>query len=151
MINLRTSPIEDPAAPAPAGPKKKNNIQAKTVLQVFREGRTTEEGPLVPLSYIGEFKATAVTDETVTLEATMPDLTANVRAAATSTWARTQTCPVDGHEWFASEKPEAMVPRRSRLLSIWNVLSQTLAWFSRTFETVKTPTTRTRLIMSGTK
>lgn len=106
VINLRTSPIEDPAAPAPAGPKKKNNIQAKTVLQVFREGRATEEGPLVPLSYIGEFKATAVTDETVTLEATMPDLTANVRAAATSTWALYETCPVDGHEWFAGEKPE---------------------------------------------
>lgn len=104
-IVVRTSPLEDPAAPAPAGaPKKKNNIQAKTILHVFRETRKSEESPLLPYSYLGEFRVTAATDETVTLEPTMPDLTANVRAPGT--WSLYEICPVDGHEWFAEEKPE---------------------------------------------
>jgi hypothetical protein len=100
-ITLRTTPPEDPNNPAPAGAKKKNNIAVKTVLHAFREAQESPESPMVPASYIGEFSAIAVTDDTVTLKETMllaPEQVAAGRAQAT--WSLYEVCPVDGHEWF---------------------------------------------------
>ncbi|HZN35844.1 MAG TPA: hypothetical protein VFB80_18570 [Pirellulaceae bacterium] len=101
-----TTPPPDPNLPPP--PPKKNNIQVKTVLHAFREALTTA-GLSVPVAYIGEFEATAVTDNSVTMSATMP-LSADQAAAAGAppvTWALYETCPVDGHEWFTGMNNQA--------------------------------------------
>ena len=96
---VSTVPPPDPNLPPPA--VKKNNIAPKTILHVFREEQTPD-GWSIPKSYIGEFEATAATDTTVTLRFTMP-LAADQQAAAQQpgTWVLYETCPVDGHEWFA--------------------------------------------------
>lgn len=109
-IVVATSPPVDPAAPA-AGAPKKNNIQAKTILHVFREGQSSPESPVVPAAYIGEFKATAVTDNSVTLEPTMvltPEQIAAGRMAGS--WALYEVCPVDGHDWFTGTPEERLAP-----------------------------------------
>jgi hypothetical protein len=110
VVTVATSPPPDPTNPAPTPPKK-NNIQAKTILHVFREGQVTPESPVVPAAYIGEFKATAVTDTSVTLEPTMP-LTPDQIAAgrAQGTWVLYEVCPVDGHEWFTGTPEERLAP-----------------------------------------
>jgi len=110
IVNVVTSPPADPNNPAAAAPKK-NNIQAKTILHVFREGQASPESPVVPAAYIGEFKANAVTDTSVTLEPTMP-LTQDQIAAgrAPGTWALYEVCPVDGHEWFTGTPEERLAP-----------------------------------------
>jgi hypothetical protein len=111
IIVVRTTPPEDPNNPAPAGTKKKNNIAAKTVLHVFREAQETPESPLVPASYIGEFKTTAVTDDTVTLEPTMPLAPEQVAAGrASATWSLYEVCPVDGHEWLDGNDDQRRKP-----------------------------------------
>jgi hypothetical protein len=96
---VATVPPPDPNLPPP--PVKKNNIAPKTILHVFREVQTPD-GWSVPANYIGEFEATAGTDTSVTLRWTMP-LAADQQAAAQQpgTWVLYETCPVDGHEWFA--------------------------------------------------
>src|SRR5262249_50075651 len=103
-ITVNTSPPPDPNNPAPVAPKK-NNIQPKTILHVFREGQTSQDsGPIVPVAYIGEFRVAAQpapTDTTITLEATMPLSPEQVQSAqAPGTWVLYETAPVDGHEWF---------------------------------------------------
>ncbi|HEY2413695.1 MAG TPA: hypothetical protein VGI40_15705 [Pirellulaceae bacterium] len=111
VIVVRTSPPENPENPAAAGAKKKNNIAAKTVLHVFREAQESPESPLVPASYIGEFKASAVTDDTVTLEATTPLAPEQIAAGrAQATWSLYEVCPVDGHEWFEGSDDERRKP-----------------------------------------
>ena len=60
-----------------AAPPKKNNIQVKTILQAFREAefrdpQNPDKATVVPASYVGEFQATAVTENSVTLKETMP-------------------------------------------------------------------------------
>jgi hypothetical protein len=107
LVTLRTTPPEDPASPTPAGTKKKNNIAAKTVLYAFKEAQENPESPVVPASYLGEFKATAVTDDTVTLERTMPQLTANLTPG---TWSLYEVCPVDGHEWISGTDEQRRKP-----------------------------------------
>lgn len=95
-----TTPPPDPNLPPP--PPKKNNIAVKTVLHAFREA-TTADGLTVPAAYIGEFEVTAATDTSVTLSASMPLSPDQVAAGGQPpvTWALYETCPVDGHEWFA--------------------------------------------------
>jgi hypothetical protein len=113
VILVRTSPPENPENPAPPGAKKKNNIAAKTVLHIFREDRdqTVPDSPSVPASYIGEFKATAVTDETVTLEPTMPLAPEQTAAGlAAGTWSLYEVCPVDGHNWFEGDEKQRVKP-----------------------------------------
>jgi hypothetical protein len=106
-VMVATSPPEDPNNPAPAAAKKKNNIAAKTVLHVFREAQETPESPMVPASYVGEFKATAVTDDTVTLEPTMPQMSFG---NAPGPWSLYEVCPVDGHNWFDGTDDERRKP-----------------------------------------
>jgi hypothetical protein len=111
---VQTSPPPDPNNPA-AAPARKNNIAVKTILHAFREAefrdpKDPEKVSIVPVSYIGEFRATAVTDNSVTLEATMqlgPDQQA--AGSAPGTWALYETAPVDGHEWFMAENDEDRV------------------------------------------
>ncbi len=105
-ITVRTSPPDDPANPAPAGAKKKNNIQAKTVLHVFREAQENPDSPMVPAGYLGEFKVTAATDETVTLEPTMPNFAVN----GPGPWSLYEVCPVDGHEWISGTDEQRRKP-----------------------------------------
>jgi hypothetical protein len=111
IVSLQTSPSPDPSNPAAA---KKNNLQPKTILHVFREGQTNEGGPIVPLAYIGEFKVAAQpapTDATVTLEATMPLSPEQLQSAnVPGTWVLYETAPVDGHEWFTGPPEERTKP-----------------------------------------
>jgi len=107
VIMVQTSPPPDPNNPNP-GPPKKNNIQQKTILHVFREVPTGEGNPVVPAAYIGEFRVTQATDNAVQLEPTMP-LSPEQQAvgtAAGSTWALYEVCPVDGHEWITGDEKQ---------------------------------------------
>ncbi len=110
-ITVNTSPPPDPANPAAAAPKK-NNIQAKTILHVFREGQKNAESPMVPAAYLGEFRVTEAADAAVKLQPTMPLSPEEVQSMqANGTWALYETCPVDGHEWFtgnAQERAQAL-------------------------------------------
>lgn len=109
-VTVVTSPPADPNNPTPAAPKK-NNIQAKTILHVFREGQATPDGPIVPAAYIGEFKADAVTDTAVTLAPTMPLTQDQIAAGRTAgSWALYEVCPVDGHDWFTGTREERLAP-----------------------------------------
>jgi hypothetical protein len=97
-----------PAAPAPAAggaapaAAAKNNLAVKDILFAFKNG--LEPGGLnVPMIYLGEFQATAVTDGSVTLSPTLPPSAEQAAAARdpAGTWTLYETCPIDGHNWFA--------------------------------------------------
>lgn len=109
VATLLTSPPPDPALPAP--PVKKNNIAVKTVLFAFREAALPPpEGHVVPAAYIGEFEVTASTDTSVTMSPRMPLTREQVQAggAPPVTWVLYETCPVDGHNWFAGLDAQAL-------------------------------------------
>lgn len=107
-IQILTSPPADPNNPAAPAPKK-HNIQAKTILHAFREV-PLPDGTIMPLSYIGEFRANPINDQTIALEPTMQLAPDQVAAGlAQGTWALYETAPVDGHEWFAGEKDEERI------------------------------------------
>jgi len=111
VIMVQTSPPPDPNNPTPTPPKK-NNIQQKTILHLFREASKGEGNPVVPAAYIGEFRVTQATDVAVQLEPTMP-LSAEQQASATapgSTWAMYEVCPVDGHEWITGDEKQRTEP-----------------------------------------
>lgn len=106
-VTVQTSPPPDPNNPAPPPPTK-NNIQPQTVLHVFREGQIAEN-LIVPVAYVGEFRATSVADDRVTLEATMPLAPDQVAAGqAPGTWALYETCPVDNPAAFQGLSPEEL-------------------------------------------
>jgi hypothetical protein len=109
-VTIVTTPPVDPNNPDPAPPKK-NNIQPRTILHAFRESPDEEPNRRVPIAYIGEFKATAATDASVTVEPTMP-LSADQVAAGRvpGTWALYEVCPVDGHQWFTGTPEERLTP-----------------------------------------
>jgi hypothetical protein len=121
VITVATTPPPDPNLPPVAGAPKKNNIQPRTILHAFREGQipSADGTPIVvPVAYIGEFEATAATDNSVTLVPTMP--LAPDQFAATGpgqnflpSWTLYETCPVDGHEWFdgTDEQRQAALPK----------------------------------------
>jgi hypothetical protein len=103
-ITVLTSPPPDPTNPTPAPPKK-NNIQPKTILHAFREAQKSPESPVVPASYIGEFRVVNATDNAVTLAATMDLLPEQVAAGRLpGTWALYESMPVDGHHWFEGDE-----------------------------------------------
>jgi hypothetical protein len=106
-VTVQTSPPPDPNNPA-APPPAKNNIQPKTVLHVFREGQVAEN-LVVPVAYVGEFRAASVADDRVVLEATMPLAPDQVAAGqAPGTWALYETCPVDNPAAFQGLPPEEL-------------------------------------------
>lgn len=106
-VSVQTSPPADPNDPT-APPPAKNNIQPKTVLHVFREGQIAEN-LIVPVAYIGEFRATTVADDRVTLEATMPLAPDQVAAGqAPGTWTMYEICPLDDPAAFQGVTPEEM-------------------------------------------
>jgi hypothetical protein len=109
-IQVLTSPPPDPSNPAPAPPTK-NNIQPKTILHAFREAQKSPESPMVPAAYIGEFRVTNATDNTVTLIPTMDLLPEQVAAGRTAgTWVLYESMPVDGHKWFEGSEAERTGP-----------------------------------------
>jgi hypothetical protein len=107
LATVSTSPRPDPNLPPP--PVKKNRITAKTILHAFREA-PTQEGRILPAFYIGEFEVTAATDDSVTMTATMPLAPDQIAAAGSLgvTWSLYESCPVDGHEWFAGLDQNAL-------------------------------------------
>jgi hypothetical protein len=106
-VTVQTSPPADPNNPNPPPPAK-NNIQPKTVLHVFREGQIAEN-LVVPVAYIGEFRASTVADDRVTLEATMPLAPDQVAAGqAPGTWVMYEVCPVDNPAAFEGVPPEEL-------------------------------------------
>lgn len=110
-VTIATSPPVDPNLPVAGGPKR-NGIQVKTILYAFRESPPTPEGLIVPVAFIGEFQAVAVTDASVTLNTTMPLAPEQIAAArqpgptGPPTWTLYENAPIDGHEWFAGVTPE---------------------------------------------
>jgi len=100
VAGLLTSPAPDPNLPPP--PVKKNNIAVKTILFVFREA-ALPDGVRVPAAYIGEFEVTAATDTAVTMSPRVPLTREQIAAGGGPpvTWVLYETCPVDGHNWFA--------------------------------------------------
>jgi hypothetical protein len=108
-----------PAAPAapvrPAGPPP-NRIEVDTVLYVFVDDLAPPEfiadtappaiklppGTKIPRYYLGEFRATAATDTTVTLSPVFPLSPVDVAVMRENrTWSLYETLPVDGHEVFS--------------------------------------------------
>jgi hypothetical protein len=111
LVTIQTSPPPDPNNPSP-GPPKKNNIQPKTILHVFREAPTAEGSPAVPAAYVGEFRVMQATDNAVQLEPTMKlsvEQQALARAAG-PTWALYEVCPVDGHEFITGDEKQRTDP-----------------------------------------
>lgn len=109
-VTLLTSPPPDPNNPTPP-PAKKNNIAVKTILFAFREAQEGPDKPIVPAAFIGEFKATAVTDNSVTVEPTMPLTPEQIAAgSAAGTWMLYEVLPVDGHDWFQGTPEERLAP-----------------------------------------
>lgn len=96
-------------APAsPTGEVKKLGMVEKTVVHGFLE---RIEGNLrIPFFYMGEFQATAVTDTTVTLVATLPQsaLQKQQLGQAGATWALYEVAPPDAHEPFAGLTAEQL-------------------------------------------
>jgi hypothetical protein len=105
-VTVSTVPPADPNLPAP--PARKNNIAPKTILHVFREA-SQPNGMTLPAAYIGEFEVSAATDATATLFSTMPLSPDQVAAGrAGGTWTLYESCPADGHEWFAGQTNEQL-------------------------------------------
>lgn len=91
----------DPAAAAAA--PKKHNIEAKTILHVFKDA-PNEQGYRVPTVYLGEFVVTAVAPDSVTVQPALP-LPAEVIAEiqnVNSTWSLYESAPNDNHKDYAN-------------------------------------------------
>lgn len=84
-----------------AGPPPKNNITVKTVVHAFREGQDPG-GLTVPVAYIGEFRAVAATDTSVTLAPNLPLSAQQVALVRdpSANWSLYEVAPIDGHEYF---------------------------------------------------
>lgn len=87
-----------------------NQIVAQTILYAFAEAEAPAEvslpaGSKLPVFYLGEFSATAVTDNSVTLTPTIPldGIQKNALRQAGATWALFEIMPVDGHNYFAQD------------------------------------------------
>lgn len=93
-------PPPPPAAPGaePAEPPP-NGIAEKSVLYGFLEEKISDTLNFnAPRVYLGEFEATAVTANTVTLRPTIPLDQFQVAAMRTGTWALYEICPTDSSE-----------------------------------------------------
>lgn len=84
-----------------------NRIDQNTILYAFREEPPPPELGLlpdarVPVMYLGEFSATAVTDLSVTLTPTIPldEFQTRVMALGDATWVLYESMPVDGYTYF---------------------------------------------------
>lgn len=111
---ISMQPPQDPALPA--APVEKHNIAIKTVLFAFKEGPTAD-GFSVPRFFLGEFRVTAASDASITIEPAMPMTNDQMGVAANpnpftppgmqptgpGTWVLYEVMPVDGHEWFAGK------------------------------------------------
>ena len=110
-MNLATAPAAaplDPAAPAgvppaaPAAPAvvKKHGIDVGSIVFAFKEA-ATPEGLTLPAYYVGEFRATAVTDAAVTLAMTQTFIRGPVQATEIdASWMLYEVIPPDAHEPF---------------------------------------------------
>ncbi len=90
------------AAPPPAAEPVPNPIVTNDILYAYKEYADAKTGFTVPYVFLGEFKVTGTTDDSVTLMPVLP-LAAAQRDAiqrADSTWVLYNVIPSDGHEWF---------------------------------------------------
>jgi hypothetical protein len=105
-------------ASAAAGDPAANQIIQAMVLYAFGEGEIPAEmaqapgtetvvppGTKVPVFYLGEFSATAVTDTSVTLAPTLPldDAQKAAMQIAGATWTLYEIMPIDGHKFFSND------------------------------------------------
>jgi len=105
---------DDPDAPAPAPAAGANQaamrhlMEEKIILFAFLEHPVDPEFPgdpspyKVPSWYLGEFYATGVTANSVTLQSVIPPSEFQVRVAEarSNTWALYEVMPSDGHKYF---------------------------------------------------
>ncbi|ADB19368.1 hypothetical protein Psta_4727 [Pirellula staleyi DSM 6068] len=106
----------DPAAPAAAAAPKKHNIEAKTVLHVFKEGPSADGLYKVPMAYLGEFVVTGVGPDSVTVQpaiSLLPEMIADIQRVD-GTWVLYESAPPDGHDAFEgldAAQITAMIPK----------------------------------------
>jgi hypothetical protein len=101
-VDASGAPVPTPAPAAAQGAPQKHNIEAKTVLHVFKEYRN-DEGIKIPRFYLGQFHVTAANEGSVTMLPVIPpspEQAAEI-GRADATWALYETAPVDSHEPFA--------------------------------------------------
>ncbi|MCO6455603.1 MAG: hypothetical protein J5I93_09945 [Pirellulaceae bacterium] len=86
----------------PPDEERPNRIVDRMVLYAFLEA-TNPDGILVPVYYLGEFQATAVTDSSVTIQPLRPLTPAAEQAVTQSnaTWSLYEMMPLDSHLVFA--------------------------------------------------
>jgi hypothetical protein len=102
-VTLNTVPPNTPQDQA-----RPNRIVEKMVLYAFLES-PNPDGISVPVAYLGEFEATAVTDSTVTLQPLRPLPPALEQAVAQSNapWALYEMMPLDSHVVFPETRSDA--------------------------------------------
>lgn len=115
-VTVQTVPAVLPEGQA----AKANNIEVGAILYLFKEVLTAENFKL-PGDFLGEFKATAVTESSVTLAPNIPldpQQIAGLRAADAPSWVLYEVLPLDGHEFFAGlseEQLRALFPNNAKV------------------------------------
>lgn len=99
---------------------KPNNIQQNTILYVFKEVLTADNFK-VPTVFLGEFRATAVTETSVTLTPNIPldaDQLVEIRNNDAPSWVMYEIMPIDGHEFYAGlteEQLRTLMPNNGKI------------------------------------
>ena len=91
---------DDPDQPANTRPLANEG----TIVYGFAEGTVDQGGPVVPVFYLGEYKVTQSTPDTVTITPSAPLESGQASAANQQTrWALYEMLPIDSHEAFMAE------------------------------------------------
>ncbi len=94
---IPVDPAADAAAPANASPL----AAADSIVYAFAEQILQEGGPAVPVFYLGEYRITQATADTVSLTPTVPLEPFQLQAAnQAGRWALYEVMPTDSHETF---------------------------------------------------
>ena len=115
-VTVQTVPPNLPEGQA----AKPNNIEQNAILYLFKEV-LSPENIKVPSVYLGEFKATAVTESSVTLTANIPldaEQEKQIKTNDAPSWVMYEIMPIDGHEFFAGmteEQLRATMPNTANL------------------------------------
>lgn len=101
VVEVRTS-SDDAAAARP------NRIDKNSILYLFEEAEDPDTGNKLPVFYLGEFQAMAVTDTSVTVAPTnvklvLPDQAQKLTNPSGATWRLYEMLPVDGHLVYARD------------------------------------------------
>ncbi|MDX1946517.1 MAG: hypothetical protein SFU86_14040 [Pirellulaceae bacterium] len=102
-FNITLAPAPADPVTGAAGPPRKHNLAVSDIVFAFKNGQSVE-GFNVPLFYLGEFRVTALADDTNFTIAPVLPLSAEQAAAANDPagiWTLYEISPIDGREWFA--------------------------------------------------